>query len=148
MNLRCFGWICSAALGTILWAQDAEVEQIKKTVVDAYVNGTQTQWNTDAVAKGFHPDFMMFMPQKDFTLRRFTVQEWVASLHKRKRDNPEGPKFKTTHRFLRVEVAGNAAVAVLELYRDEVLTFTDFLSLYKLGGEWKIVSKIYHYHQP
>lgn len=45
-----------------------------------------------------------------------------------------------------IEVVGNAAVAKVELYREDKKIFTDFLSLYKFEEGWRIVSKIYHRH--
>lgn len=44
-----------------------------------------------------------------------------------------------------MDVTGDAAVVKVE---DEFgsMTFTDYLSLLKIAGEWKIVGKLYHLH--
>ncbi len=43
-----------------------------------------------------------------------------------------------------IDITGTAAVVRLELFRDGVHVFTDYLSLYKFSEGWKIVSKIFY----
>ena len=53
-----------------------------------------------------------------------------------------GKEEKGDLRIVSVDVTGNAAsVKVLEAYDNAI--YTDYLSLLKWNGEWKIVNKIY-----
>ena len=45
-----------------------------------------------------------------------------------------------------MEIAGAAASARVEVFRDGKHTFTDYLLLYKFADGWKIVSKTFHTH--
>jgi hypothetical protein len=45
--------------------------------------------------------------------------------------------------FHLVDVAGNAAVAKLDVYRNDEFYSTDYMLLYKFVDGWKIVSKVY-----
>ena len=55
----------------------------------------------------------------------------------------DGTKPGLEHEFSLVDVSGDAAVARVELHRDGKHTFTDYLSLYRTGGGWRIVGKIF-----
>jgi hypothetical protein len=56
----------------------------------------------------------------------------------------EIPEVETTAKYPLVDITGNAAVVKVELYREDKMIFTDYLSLYKFEQGWRIVSKIYH----
>jgi len=45
-----------------------------------------------------------------------------------------------------VDITGAAATVKIDLWRDEVHTFTDYLSLYKFADGWKIVGKTFYRH--
>jgi hypothetical protein len=52
------------------------------------------------------------------------------------------PTPQRTERIAQVDITGTSAVARLELeYPQQKIT--DYMSLVKYGGEWKIVSKIF-----
>ena len=47
------------------------------------------------------------------------------------------------HTFKLVDVAGYAAVAILDVYRGDIHFSTDYLLLYRFEEGWQIVSKIF-----
>jgi hypothetical protein len=53
-----------------------------------------------------------------------------------------GEADSTRRRVAEVDVAGDAAIAKLELERPDAL-ITDYMSLLKVDGRWMIVNKIY-----
>jgi len=56
--------------------------------------------------------------------------------------NPAEDEAQRTRRIDAVEVHGNAGTARVTLDYPKV-TFTDYFVLLKVGGEWKIASKVY-----
>lgn len=59
-------------------------------------------------------------------------------------DNAGGDNIKA--RIAAVDIVGTAATVRVEVENWVGLNFTDFLSLLKTEGEWKISSKVYHTH--
>ena len=46
--------------------------------------------------------------------------------------------------FLQIDITGNAAMAKINLKKNDVLIFTDYLLLYKFEEGWRIVSKTFY----
>jgi ketosteroid isomerase-like protein len=116
------------------WADEAAVRQ----TVQYYFDGGR---NRDSVAlrKAFHPDARMLFT-KDGKLMVVPIGEYIA----RVADNQlkPGEVDSTRRRVTSVDVAGDAAIASLELERPEALV-TDYMSLLKVDGRWQIVNKIF-----
>ena len=75
--------------------------------------------------------------KKDGSLGQLTQEQWYKGF-----EGSAGKEEQGTLKIVAVDVTGNAAsVKVFEEYPKS--TYTDYLSLLKLGGEWKIVNKIY-----
>ena len=130
-------------------AQESETEKtkIKEIIQTAYVDGLQNNGNVTDIEKGFHPGFNL-LGVRDDMLTKFPIYSWIESFEKRKEQDPNPPAEdkKVTCKYLLIDVTGNAAMAKIELYRQENLLFTDYLQLYKFDDGWKIVSKIYYRH--
>ena len=67
-----------------------------------------------------------------------TTEEFASGFSGR----PAGDEARRTRRIDAVEVHGNAGTARVTLDYPKV-TFTDYFVLLKVGGEWKIASKVY-----
>lgn len=52
--------------------------------------------------------------------------------------------YKSTAKFLFIDITGNVVVAKIEFYEGEELNYIDYLSLIKFKDGWKLVSKIAH----
>ena len=122
-----------------------DVAAVKAVIEAAYVRGIHIERDVDAIRKGFHPAFTMFV-YKDGEISTMSIDEWVKRIEEGKKKNPDPPKVETRHEFSMVDVSGTAAVARVELYKDGKHVFTDFMSLYKCPDGWKIIGKIYHRH--
>jgi len=136
-------------ISSALLAQDAEKEKqaIKNVIQTAYVDGLQNKGNVEDIKKGFHPGFNL-LGVRDNMLTKLPIYSWIESFEKRKATNPELPtaEKKVTCDYLLIDVTGNAAMAKIQLNRNNELLFTDYLQLYKFEDGWKIVSKIYYRH--
>jgi hypothetical protein len=116
------------------WADEAAVRQ----TVQYYFDGGK---NRDSVAlrKAFHPDARMLFA-KDGKLVVVPIGEYIARVTE---NQPKPGEVDSTKRqVVEVDVAGDAAIAKLELDRPDVLV-TDYMSLLKVDGRWKIVNKIF-----
>lgn len=126
--------ICLAFLGLAgLQAQESNFELIEKTLNYYLEGGTSNKF--EVLEKAFHPTATM----------KFVGEEYkeVNALAFFKKGMKPGPKQDRTTRIVSINVAGNAANAQVEI-EYPAFTFIDFMSLLKIDGEWKIVSKIFY----
>jgi len=70
------------------------------------------------------------------------LKEWTRDEFAQRFQQPAADEYRRVRRLERLDVTGTAASAVLTLDYPQVL-FTDHLSLLKIGGEWKIVGKVF-----
>ena len=116
------------------WADEAAIRQ----TVQYYFDGGK---NRDSIAlrKAFHPEARMLFA-KDGKLAVVPIGEYIARVAENKLK--PGEAGSTRRRVAEVDVAGDAAIAKLELKRPDVLV-TDYMSLLKVDGRWMIVNKIF-----
>ncbi|MBN1164698.1 MAG: nuclear transport factor 2 family protein [Candidatus Krumholzibacteriota bacterium] len=151
MNRKIWGGILATLIIIILAAPGRalpggeEEAAVKKVIEEAYVRGVHIDRDVPAMRSGFHPEFNMLI-LKDDNIVTYPIDKWVESVEKSKKDHPQPPAHKITYKFPWVDVTGNAAVAKIEIYRDDRHIYTDYMSLYKFPEGWKIVNKIYHGH--
>lgn len=135
-----------AVLFTInLVAQEelSDKELILKTIDKAYVQGLQNAKEIANIRKGFHPGFNLLGVDQRNNLTKLPIYTWYDMVEARV-EAGETPEVETTAKYPLVDITGNAAVVKVELYREDKMIFTDYLSLYKFKQGWRIVSKIYH----
>lgn len=118
---------------------------IVHVIETAYIQGIHQALNADAVKRGFHPDFRMLVLQED-GLNSVTVDSWLQRLETMQAEGSDFWKTTTTSEITVLDVTGNAAVAKIEVYKDDRHVFTDYMALYKFEEGWKIVNKIFHRH--
>jgi hypothetical protein len=125
-------------------AADGDRQAIETVVRSAYVEGVHIKGDPALMRKGFHPDFRMFM-LREGALVTVTLDEWAGRIEKAAKERT-GPAPQIRAEFPLVDVAGNEAVARVEIHRDGKHIFTDYLSLYRFADGWKIVGKIFQSH--
>ena len=120
---------------------EADAAAVRTVVTRGYVEGIHKNMGRDRIREGFHPSFVMQVLTPD-GVTSTTIDEWVSRMP------PEGraPTAEITHEIPTVTVAGDAAVAQVELYRDGVHVFTDFINLYRFPEGWRMVAKTFHRH--
>ena len=88
--------------------------------------------------QAFRPELhMMFV--REGALQMKTRDEFIAGFSGKPADD-EAQRKRTIEM---IDVTGNAAVAKLKLDYPKT-TLTDYFTLLKIGGEWKVVNKIFH----
>jgi hypothetical protein len=117
-------------------------QAIKQVIEQAYVRGIHETQDEATVRSGFHQDFAMLVLQDD-VMQKVNLDEWFDRIEVMKAENPEMWSAKTICKFLMIDVAGNAAVAKMDVYKGETFFSTDYMLLYKFQEGWKIVSKVF-----
>ena len=121
-------------------------DEVTTLIEKAYIHGAFNELNPDAMAKGFHEDFAIFSAKGE-ALQRYEIEDWVASVKKRKASAEFDPaKNVWQHKFAHVDVTGNSASVKVELSKDSKHIYTDYLSLLKFESGWRIVAKVYMKH--
>jgi hypothetical protein len=70
------------------------------------------------------------------------VREWSRDEFAKRFQQPAADVYRRVRRVERLDISGTAASAVLTLDYPQVL-FTDHMSPLKIGGQWKIVGKVF-----
>ncbi|WP_340077779.1 nuclear transport factor 2 family protein [Leptobacterium sp. I13] len=116
---------------------------IEAVLVESYVEGVFRKFNEKAIRDGFHKDFQFHAPMmspQGRTLKKFDLDTWVNMLKNMKFENIE-------YKLLDVNVTDDAAVTVNEIYQDGKKLYTDYMVWQNLDGKWKIMGKVFAYHQ-
>lgn len=131
----------SSMLAPASWADD-EAAAITAAIQGAYVDGIWLEGDEEAARAGFDPAFVMQIDRGDGTMS-VSLDAWLErlGLHGEPLDE------KITHEIEVLDRAGGAAVARVRVYRDGKPLYTDYMSLYKSDGSWKIVAKTFHTHK-
>ncbi len=126
---------CLLTLGTLtMQAQDSDYALVEKTVRYYLDGGTNNDFET--LAKAFHETATMkYIGGEGY-------QE-VNAIEFFKKGMKPGPKQNRQTRIAKIDIAGHAANARLEI-EYPTFTFIDYMNLLKIDGEWKIVSKIFY----
>lgn len=119
-------------------ALEKEKEGIRKTA-QTYVDALNNR-DAEGIKKAFHPVAVLYAAGRN-GLSDFPRWRWVEGMEK----NPAKPAdwVAYTSKVTVLDVGETVAVAKVELDHP-THQFTDYLSMVKLDGEWKIVNKIYH----
>ncbi len=137
MRLLAFGILAALAAGpaTTAAAQSPDEAAVRATL-EHYLQGHATGDGAHHAA-AFHPESKLFFV-RDGKLAQLTSAEYIA----RSPGKPAADEAKRSRRIVSVDVTGNAAVGKIELDYPNVL-LTDYMSLLKIDGEWKIINKIF-----
>lgn len=117
---------------------NSEKENIKKAI-QYYLDGYHTG-NVELLKKAFHPDCVIkYLNLRTKEYSTFTMTQ----LNNYMKKLPEG--WSTEPKINSIDYHKTAAQAKVTIYIEKFkLTWTDYLSLLKIGGKWIIVSKIAH----
>jgi ubiquinone/menaquinone biosynthesis C-methylase UbiE len=122
-----------------------EKEAIVELIKESYVGAAHNNIDIDVLKKGFHENFTW---QNMHHGRSFitTLRQWIILLDREKWLRPDW-NDRTTAEIEVIGIEGNAAVAKVDIYNNQVHDFTDFLSLYKFTDGWKITYRISERHE-
>lgn len=130
----------STAITTL--AQQSEEQAIREVIMQSYVQGIHNRQQIENIEKGFHPGFEMLSINNNL-LVKFPIYSWIENIKKSMQAGQKTTAL-TTAEIPLINIAGNAAIARVELFRDGKHTFTDYMALLKFEEGWKIVSKTYY----
>lgn len=131
---------------TIAQNVEHEEEAIKNVIQTAYVEGLQNEGNLEKIDSGIHPDFNLLGIGEGDEMWKLSIADWKVKTVKRleKGELPRTGEGLVSIKFLSIDITGTAAVAKIEFYVGERLTFVDYISLYKFESGWKMVNKIFY----
>ncbi len=116
-------------------AQDPD-EAAVRAAIEHYFRGHATGQG-EHFRKVFHPDSKLFFV-RDGKLTQWTSEEYIA----RAAGKPAADEAQRKRWIESVSVSGDAASVKLVLDYPQV-RFTDYMSMLKIDGEWKIVNKTF-----
>lgn len=138
--MRTIGMGTAVAL-LLLGAAAAEAQQGADAAVrkplELYIQGHATG-NGDFWRQAFHPSARIEGIREGKLLSR-TAAEFAAGAS----GKPAEDEAQRKRRIVSVDVSDDAAFAKIELDYPKV-KFTDYFTLLKVDGEWRIMSKVYH----
>lgn len=136
-------FVAVAAAGAAVWtaarAEGAE-EAAVRAAVGHYLRAHATGLG-EHHRKVFHPEAKLFAVREG-KFWQLTSEEYIS----RSPGKPADDEAQRRRSIESVDVAGNAAVAKVVLDYPNV-KFTDYMSLLKIDGEWRIVNKTFHAEQ-
>lgn len=127
------------AFSALAYGQSGEMDAVL-VPLENYINAHATG-DPEYARKAFHTEGKMtFVRDGKYTSETFDAFIKRAFIGKPASDEE---KRKGGRRIGRVEIVGNAATATVILDYPAV-KFTDFMTLLKFNGEWKIVNKTFY----
>ncbi len=133
-----------ASLGTLIlfWsaqANDGEEAGVRQAL-EHYLQG-QATGDPESFKKAFHSEAKLFWV-RDGQLAQRTSAEYISGAS----GKPAADEAQRQRRIESIDISGNAAIARIVLDYPNV-RFTDYMSLLKVGDEWKIVNKTFYAQQ-
>lgn len=126
-------------LGLFAWhieAQQAE-KDAARVPLENYLKGHATG-NPEFMRKAFHTEGkLIFIRDGKYTTRTF--EEYIAGSS----GKPAPDEVQRKRSIESIDITGNAATAKIVLDYPAV-KFTDYMSLLKIDGEWKIINKTFY----
>ena len=123
-------------LATAAPAQQQPEDALVRQTVETYLHGLKFN-DVPSLKKVFYPEAKLLFVKKDGTLGQLTQEQWYKGFEASAGKEDEGELT-----VVATDITGKAAsVKVREVYPTSV--YTDYVSLLKLGTQWKIVNKVY-----
>lgn len=117
-------------------AQNQETEAAK-VPLNNYLQG-QITGNPEFIRKAFYKDARI-MAYQDGKLTNLSVEEFATRFN----GQPANDEAQRRRTIESLDISGNAAIAKITLDYPTI-KFVDYMSLLKIGGEWKIVNKSFY----
>lgn len=109
-----------------------------RAALEHYLQGHATGEGTH-FRRAFHPEGKV-VSIRDGQLVQRTIDEYIAAAAP---GRPAADEAQRSRRILSVDISGNAAMAKIELDYPSI-RFIDYMSLVKVGDEWKIINKAFY----
>lgn len=123
------------SLATMVAANIADAQETPRDAVELYFRA-HASGDGNYIKQAFTPDARIRF------IENGSVKEWTRDEFAARFQGPADDEYRRVRRIDRLDISGTAASAVATLNYPQVL-FTDYLSLLKIGDQWKIVDKIF-----
>lgn len=138
---KLFLTVAIISLGTVgAWfsvkAENPEEHAVRQAI-EHYFRGHATGQG-EHFRKVFHPDAKLFAV-RDGKFWQLTSEEYIT----RASGKPAVDEAQRMRRIESIDITGNAAIVKVVLHYPQV-KFTDYMSMLKSDGEWKIVNKTFY----
>ena len=122
---------------------DSDRKAIESLIDDAYIGGHLTGHDPKALRKGFHERFRMIVWHNgELDIR--DREAWIGRVMSHPAPTPEAAA-SWRWQIPVIELAGDAGLAQIEVYKRDHHIFTDFLTFYRFPEGWRAVGKIFNY---
>jgi hypothetical protein len=108
-----------------------------RKAVELYLQGHATG-KVEPFREAFHPELKMFF-NRDGAFTQRTAAEYLAGV----KGSAAPDEARRKRRIVSLDVTGDVGVAKVELDYPEAL-LTDYLTVMKVDGTWRIVHKVFH----
>ncbi len=145
LPLRSLG-LSSALIGLVALAgftladRSADLDAAR-VPLDLYLQG-HAEGDGDYMRRAFHPDATVSW-LRDGAVAQRTAEEFAALFT----NGPADDEADRQRRIASLDITGDVATARLELDYPNVF-ITDYMTLIRVGGEWKIIHKAYVFGPP
>ena len=112
-------------------------EAAARVPLEDYIKGHETG-KGDFMRKAFYPEAKI-MAFRDGKLVNLTVEEFASRFS----GQPAADESQRRRRIESLEITGNAGFGKITLDYPTV-KFTDYMSLLKIDGTWKIINKVFY----
>lgn len=116
---------------------DAKEKELAKIPLENYIKA-QATGSGDFIRQAFQKDARI-MAFRDGKMVNLSVEEFAARFTGKAADD----ETKRKRSYEIIEIAGNAAIAKVTLDYPTV-KYTDYMSLLKIDGEWRIINKTFY----
>ena len=116
---------------------ESEDKKLIGDVLQNYFSGYLNA-ESDLVSKAFHSETNLFSVDNE-KLDKTTMTDWIKNIRSRKE---KGDLRQAHSEIMSIDVTDSAAVAKVSLTFAK-FKFTDYLSLLRIEGSWRIIGKIY-----
>ncbi|MBU0595249.1 nuclear transport factor 2 family protein [Candidatus Bipolaricaulota bacterium] len=120
-------------------------KRVRQVLEDVYVRDMYMKESREALSREFDAVFHMLVPELDGRDNEPVALRWDG-LDELRSNHPKAVFPETRFEFPLVDVVGNAAVARVDVFHGDVHVYSDFVSLYRVQGQWRLVSKVFHAH--
>lgn len=118
------------------FAQNSDEAGIRHTI-DYYFQGHATG-DGEYMRKAFHTDARLFFI-RDGKYSQLALAEYIARFD----GKPAADEAQRKRRIESIDISGNAAIVKVSLDYPNA-QITDYMSMLKIDGEWKIVNKTFY----
>ena len=130
-------FLVAAFHGSVRALDQPSDESLVRETIQHYLHGLKFN-DVESLKKAFYPDAKLFFVKKNGSLGQLTQTDWYEGFKANAGKEEEGDL-----QIASVDVTGTvASVKVEEDYPGS--HYTDYVSLLKLDGEWRIVNKVFY----